>query len=65
MDNSVYITSYVAVLDNDTDTHYHVAKVIGLTTHQTTLHYMGTSSKKALRSAKWRLMYHKPNGRGL
>ena len=64
VDNNVYLNSYVAVLDNDTDTHYHVAKVIGLTAHQTTLHYMGTGSR-ALRSAKWRLMFHKPDGRGL
>ena len=51
VDNTVYLNSYVAVLDNDDDDHYHVAKVIGFTAHETTLHYMGTSSK-TLRSAK-------------
>ena len=40
-----------------------MAKVIGLTAHETTLHYMGTSSK-SLRSAKWRLMYHELDGTG-
>ena len=64
VDNTVYLNSYVAVLDNDDDDNYHVAKVIGLTAQETTLHYMGTSSK-TLRSAKWRLMYHRLDGEGL
>ena len=64
VDNNVYLNSFVAVLDGDDDNNYHVAKVIGLTPQETTLHYMGTSSK-SLRSAKWRLMYHRLNDQGL
>jgi transposase InsO family protein len=63
VDNTVYLNSYVAVLDNDDDGNYHVAKVIGLNANQTKLHYMGTASK-TLRSAKWRLMYHRLDGEG-
>ena len=64
VDNTVYVNSYVAVLDNTDDANYHVAKVIGLTALETTLHYMGTRSK-AMRSAKWRLLYHRRDGNGL
>lgn len=64
VDNTVYLNSYVAVLDNEADVNYHVAKVIGLTAHETTLHYLGTGSK-TLRSAKWRLMYHRLDNTGL
>ena len=63
VDNTVYVNSYVAVMDDTDDNNYHVAKVIGLTNAETTLHYMGTGSK-ALRSAKWRLMYHKLDNTG-
>ena len=63
VDNTVYVNSYVAVLDDTDDTEYHIAKVVGLTNAETTLHYMGTGSK-TLRSAKWRLMYHKLDGTG-
>ena len=64
VDNNVYVNSYVAVLDSDDDTNYHVAKVINITDTETTLHYMGTRSK-TMRSAKWRLMYHRLNGDGV
>ena len=64
VDNNVYVNSYVAVLDADDDTNYHVAKVINITDTETTLHYMGTRSK-TMRSAKWRLMYHRLNGDGV
>ena len=58
VDLTVYVNSHVAVLDDSEDNHYHIAKVVGLTEAETTLHYLGTTSK-ALRSAKWSLMYHK------
>ena len=51
VDNNVYVNSYVAVLDADDDTNYHVAKVLNITDTETTLHYMGTRSK-TMRSAK-------------
>ena len=64
VDNNVYVNSYVAVLDEEGDEHYHIAKVLNITEHHTSLHYMGTRSK-ALRSAKWKLMYHRLNGNGV
>ena len=63
VDLTVYVNSYVAVLDDSEDNHYHIAKVVGLTEAETTLHYLGTTSK-ALRSAKWSLMYHKLGDEG-
>ena len=63
-DNSVTVNSFVAVLDESEDTHYHVARVIDIDEHHTTLHYLGTGSR-ALRSAVWKFMYHSPDGNGL
>ena len=56
-DNSVTVGSYVAVMDDSEDDHYHIAQVIEMTDDLTTLHYMGTGSK-TLRSAVWKPMYH-------
>ena len=56
-DNSVTVGSYVAVMDDSEDDHYHIAKVIEMTDDLTTLHYLGTGSK-TLRSAAWKPMYH-------
>merc|ERR1712078_95547 len=56
-DNSVTVNSYVAVLDDTEDDHYHIAQVVEMTDDLTTLHYMGTGSKN-LRSAVWKYMYH-------
>ena len=43
-DNTVQVGSYVAVLDNDKDEHYHLAQVTDMTDSLTMLRYLGTSS---------------------
>ena len=58
-DQTVWIGSYVAVIDEDTDNRYHIAQVLDITDEHTTLHYLGTKSK-TLRSAKWTKLYHHP-----
>ena len=56
-DNFIMEGSYVAVLDDSEDMHYHIAKVTSITDTVTHLHYMGTKSKK-LRSAVWQYLFH-------
>jgi hypothetical protein len=58
-DTTVSVGSYVAVLDAESDTHYHLAQVTDITDQLTTLHYLGTKSKN-LRSAKWTKLFHHP-----
>ena len=62
-DNTVWVGSYVAVVDDPDDKHYHIAQVVDMTDKITTLHYLGTKSK-TLRSAVWMKLYHHP-GSGL
>ena len=62
-DNTIWVGSYVAVIDNPDARHYHIAQVVDLTDRNTTLHYLGTKSK-SLRSAVWKKLYHHP-GSGL
>ena len=50
----------VAVLDEDTDIHYHIVKVINITDSITTLWYTGTRGKH-LKSAVWKFIYHIPD----
>ena len=59
IDKTVSVGSYVAVLDNTEDNHYHMAQVIDITDQSTTLHYMGTRSNR-IRDAKWTKLYHHP-----
>ena len=59
VDNEVTVGSFIAVLDDDSDTHYHVAKVIDITDEHTKLHYYGTKGRK-LRGAKWVSLFHHP-----
>ena len=58
-DNTIWVGSFVAVIDNAEDRRYHIAQVVDMTDTNTTLHYMGTKSK-TLRSAQWKLLYHHP-----
>ena len=48
--------SYVAVLDDSEDDHYHLALVTDLTEQITVLRYLGTGSNE-LRSAVWHWAY--------
>ena len=60
IDDTVSVGSFVAVLDNDTDTHYHIAKVVDVNENTTHLHYHVTKSKR-LRGARWDPLYTLPN----
>ena len=60
-DNTITVGSYVAVLDDTGDTHYHVAEVVDMTDQLTYLHYLGTGSKR-LHSAVWKHVYHNSEG---
>ena len=53
IDNTISVGSYVAVLDDSEDRHYHVAQVLDITDHNTTIHYMGTGTRN-LRGAQWK-----------
>ena len=56
-DDSINVGSVVAVLDDDQDKHYHIAKVIDITDSITTLWYVSTKDKH-LRTVIWRWMYY-------
>ena len=60
IDNSVTVGSFVAVLDNTDDRHYHLAKVIDIGEDTTQLHYYATQSQR-LRDAVWRPLYIQPH----
>jgi len=60
IDNSLNIGSFVAVLDNTNDTHYHLAKIMAVDEHTTTVHYYATYGKR-LRSAMWKPLYQLPH----
>ncbi len=55
-DNTVQVGSYVAVLDDGIDDHYHIALVTDLTDRLTLLRYLGTGSND-IRSAVWQWAY--------
>ena len=61
-DDSVWVGSYVATIDGDEDTHYHIGQVLNITDQLTTIHYMGTKSRQ-IRSAVWKKLYHHPGTR--
>jgi len=58
-DTTVYVGSYVAVLDSTDAEHYHIAHVIDINDKLTKLHYLGTRSQY-LRNAVWSKLYHHP-----
>ena len=58
-DNTVWVGSYVAVIDGDEEVNYHLGQVVNITDQLTTIHYMGTRSRQ-LRSAIWKKLYHHP-----
>ena len=59
IDHTVSVGSYVAVLDTYDSPRYHLAQVIDITDENTTLHYLGTKSRR-LRDATWTKLYHHP-----
>jgi len=59
IDNTISVGSYVAVLDDNEDRHYHIAQVIDITDENTTIHYLGTNGRN-LRGALWKKLYHLP-----
>ena len=59
VDNEVTVGSFIAVLDDSEDKHYHVAKVIDITDDNTVIHYYFTKSRQ-LRGAKWTALFHHP-----
>ena len=60
VDNSVTAGTFVAVLDETSETKYHVAKVLEVGEHTTTLHYYATRSNRRLRDCKWKALYAHP-----
>ena len=60
IDNSHNEGSFVAVLDDDEDTHYHIAKILSVDEHTTTIHYYATYGPR-LRSAQWKPLYQLPH----
>ena len=62
-DDTISKGSVVAVLDKNTDTQYHIAKVIDITGTITTLWYAGTRGKN-LKTAVWKFIYHTPGTAG-
>ena len=60
LDNSHNVGTFVAVLDSTDDTHYHIAKILNVDEHTTTLHYYATYGPR-LRTATWRPLYQLPH----
>ena len=59
VDHTISVGSYVAVLDDDEDHHYHIAQVLDINDRETQLHYLGTKSR-SIRSACWTKLYLEP-----
>ena len=59
IDNTVNVGTFVAVLDDDDDTRYHIAKVLEVNEATTKLHYYATD-KRRLRDAIWNPLYAHP-----
>ena len=62
-DDSIGVGAMVAVLDLDTDKHFHIAKVMAITGTTTTLWYAATKGK-VLKTAVWKFMYNSPSNWG-
>lgn len=60
VDNSHNVGTYVAVLDSSDDTHYHIAKILDVGEHTTTVHYHATYGRR-LRSATWKPLFQLPH----
>lgn len=60
IDNTVSVGTYVAVLDNTNDVHYHIAKVLDIGEQTTELHYYASKSLR-LRNAIWQPVYVHPH----
>ena len=62
-DDSIGVGAMVAVLDLDTDKHFHIAKVMAIKGTTTTLWYAATKGK-VLKTAVWKFMYNSPSNWG-
>ena len=60
IDNSHNVGSFVAVKDQPEDNHYHLAKILSVDEHTTTVHYYATYGTR-LRSATWKPLYQLPH----
>ena len=60
VDYTVSVGSYVAVLDDDEDEHYHIGRVTDINENVTTIHYFSTKGR-TLRSGVWAPLYHHPH----
>ena len=60
VDNSHNVGGFVAVLDNEDDSHYHIAQILSVDEHTTTVHYYATYGRR-LRSATWKPLYQQPH----
>lgn len=60
IDNSHNVGSFVAVKDQLDDTNYHLAKILSVDEHTTTVHYYATYGTR-LRSATWKPLYQLPH----
>ena len=53
IDNTISVGSYVTVLDDSENRHYHVVQVIDITDENTMIHYLDTGGRN-LRSDQWK-----------
>ena len=60
IDDSHNEGSFVAALDNPDDNHYHLAKILSVDEHTTTIHYYATYGRR-LRSATWKPLFQQPH----
>ena len=60
IDNSHNVGSFVAVKDQLDDKNYHLAKILSVDEHTTTVHYYATYGTR-LRSATWKPLYQLPH----
>ena len=60
IDNSHNVGHYVTVLDRLGDNHYHLAKILTVDEHTTTVHYYVTYDTR-LRTATWKPLYRAPH----
>ena len=60
IDDSHNVGSFVAIKDQPDDTHYHLARILAVDEHTTTVHYYATYGNR-LRTAVWKPLYQLPH----
>ena len=60
IDNSFNVGSFVAFLDKADDTLYHLAKILSVDEHTTTIHYYAAYGRR-LRSVTWKPLFQLPH----